>query len=81
MVKNDSGRGPLGHELESHNRVDAHGPSAHSPGLDDSLAGNEFKVTSGDITTEKRKCAAQIPTDLGGLVGPRRQHAGFHDLH
>lgn len=79
MVKNDSGRGPLGHELEFDNRVNAHGPSAHSPRLDNSLARNEFKVTSGDITTEERKLAAQFPTDLRGLVGSRRQHAGFHD--
>lgn len=63
-------------ELESRDGVNAGGPTAGAPGLDDASAGDEFDLAAADVAPVNGECAARLGADFGGLG--RLDHSRLH---
>src|SRR5690348_16286904 len=79
MVQDDPCSGAIWLQLEPNDGIVARGPVGRTPGLDDSLVGNDFDVSTHDARTEEREGAASFAVDLGRAAGEFAELPGIHE--
>src|ERR1700677_2263465 len=67
VIKDDLGSSAFGDQLKFNNRVDVRRPARRAPCLNNPLFRLQFKLPSGNVTTEKVDRPSLLPADLRRL--------------
>jgi hypothetical protein len=79
MIESDPRLCALFRELKANDGKIARSPSGGTPGMDNSLSGEQFDVATDNSTSEQGEGAAGITLDFGGLVGETRELLGIKE--